>query len=291
MGMIQKLGLLVCAALLSTCGASGGPEDVDAVADTAITDLSADLTDLKTQDATAAETSGTRLDILPDTQWYTFPDNLGHDAPWDLASPDSSPEDSTNLGFALGAVCGADSDCLHGLCLESFTGPRCVGLCEPDGSCPDGFACAVWPATGEELCIPSGVNLCRPCISNEECSSSGADVGDRCVELGDVGAYCGTRCLGTIDCPPGFGCYGVYDISGTATNQCVKNQGECACSPPFVEAGASTSCYRENGFGRCVGERVCTDEGLTACSADTPASEECNGVDDNCDGTTDEDCL
>jgi len=51
--------------------------------------------------------------------------------------------------------------------------------------------------------------------------------------------------------------------------------------------GASTPCRRINGYGECHGERKCTQDGLTDCSATTPKPEECNGEDDNCDGEID----
>jgi hypothetical protein len=45
----------------------------------------------------------------------------------------------------------------------------------------------------------------------------------------------------------------------------------------------------ENDFGRCEGKTKCTENGLAPCSAKTPVPEECNGLDDDCDGQTDED--
>jgi hypothetical protein len=41
----------------------------------------------------------------------------------------------------------------------------------------------------------------------------------------------------------------------------------------------------------CQGKRVCTEQGLTDCDAASPMAEECNGIDDDCDGDLDEPTL
>jgi outer membrane protein assembly factor BamB len=62
----------------------------------------------------------------------------------------------------------------------------------------------------------------------------------------------------------------------------------CPCPPDAIASAASTPCARANALGTCEGERICGAEGLSACSAAEPAAESCNGVDDDCDGATDE---
>jgi len=55
-----------------------------------------------------------------------------------------------------------------------------------------------------------------------------------------------------------------------------------------MDLALSTPCTVSNDLGVCAGARVCGEEGLSACDA-APATEEfCNGVDDDCDGETDE---
>jgi hypothetical protein len=78
------------------------------------------------------------------------------------------------------------------------------------------------------------------------------------------------------------------DVAGATVAQCVKSIGECSCAEWFVAEQAATTCYVENGWGKCGGIRTCTAAGLTPCAAPDPAQEECNGKDDDCDGQTDE---
>jgi len=62
----------------------------------------------------------------------------------------------------------------------------------------------------------------------------------------------------------------------------------CPCSENF--AGNLTDCYVENEFGKCWGTRTCGTDCTPKEAGDAmPASaEQCNGRDDNCDGSTDE---
>jgi cysteine-rich repeat protein len=68
----------------------------------------------------------------------------------------------------------------------------------------------------------------------------------------------------------------------------VDADGICECSALAVSLGLMTSCTVTNESGSCEGVRVCDVDGLAACDASTPTDEVCNGLDDNCDGTTDD---
>ena len=72
-----------------------------------------------------------------------------------------------------------------------------------------------------------------------------------------------------------------------AAKQCVRTQGACSCTKWGAFVGATTGCAQQNDLGTCKGTRKCALTGLTTCSAPAPATETCNGLDDNCDGITD----
>ncbi len=128
--------------------------------------------------------------------------------------------------------------------------------------------------------------LCRPCLQDTDCSE--VDPGARCVTYGAPGAFCGTPCANADDCPALHDCSEAATVGGDTRLQCVPVTGLCLCRPEFVQAGYATFCENVNGWGHCVGQRVCTDAGLGDCDAPVPQEEACNGHDDDCDGATDE---
>ncbi len=179
---------------------------------------------------------------------------------------------------ALGCPCASAADCASGLCVPSLGGSVCAAPC---GSCPAGFVCAEVPGTGGGFaCVDPAVTLCEPCSADEQCP------GGLCVEYGpDLGSFCGVWCGGDDDCPEGYGCEEVRPGS----HQCVAAAGDCACSTYAAQAGAWTPCERQGADGTCTGQRVCLEAGpLPPCDAAEPVPETCNGVDDDCDGATDE---
>ena len=50
--------------------------------------------------------------------------------------------------------------------------------------------------------------LCRPCASSEDCRTSAKETaGSSCVRYGkEQGAFCGTGCVTSQDCPGGYAC-------------------------------------------------------------------------------------
>ncbi|MFT5430100.1 MAG: hypothetical protein ACI9OJ_000773 [Myxococcota bacterium] len=92
---------------------------------------------------------------------------------------------------------------------------------------------------------------CTPCTSDSECALGS------CVPYGNDGSFCGQDCSE-------FGC--------SADSE-----------------GAATTCKQVGAGGAvCTGTRSCTDGDLTECDAPEPGSETCDGIDNDCDGTTDE---
>ena len=138
---------------------------------------------------------------------------------------------------------------------------------------------------------------CQPCNSSSQCNGS-ADVGAKCVDFGDDGAFCGGSCSTDADCTEGHQCSDVKSVEQASSKQCVPkatggaSQGVCSCSTWAAATSKSTQCIKafalnaaENVF--CPGVRYCTSAGLTDCQAEGPADEVCDGLDNDCDGQTD----
>ena len=189
-----------------------------------------------------------------------------------------------------GYPCETGADCNEGFCIQTGDGMQCTLVCEEE--CPFGWHCVQHtPSLPDQIfiCVPTMLELCRPCMTNADCMANGADAGQTCVEYGGGESYCGAKCDSEEVCPLGFTCMEVEDVTGAAVSQCVLEEGECACSNLATDAGASTGCSVDNVWGVCHGTRLCLADELTECDAAVPAQEVCNDVDDNCDGKADED--
>ncbi len=132
-------------------------------------------------------------------------------------------------------------------------------------------------------------HLCAPCSGNATCQTgSGSNL---CLADDGNGSFCGAQCSVTDakGCPTGFSCLPVTDpASGQSVGQCLPNSGSCLCSATAIAQGTSVACARTNGYGTCVGKRVCSADGGLPCDAPVPASETCNNIDDDCNGKTDD---
>jgi hypothetical protein len=188
-----------------------------------------------------------------------------------------------------GWPCTGPSDCTAGFCIETGQGKQCTTTCIEE--CPYGWLCKQLAEATDIVfvCVPGTLDICRPCQNNDQCSANGILSGNGCVDYGPEGFFCGQECGDSTECPDGYDCLEQDDIAGASSKQCILATGTCQCSPRFANAGASTTCYQENDSGLCTGERTCKADGLSPCDAPLPAMEECNGIDDDCNGETDED--
>jgi hypothetical protein len=199
---------------------------------------------------------------------------------------------------APGCPCTENQQCDVGYCIETADGQVCADDCVDSCSSAD-FKCAT-VSTGSDtisICVPKTPNLCNPCNENTECQTTG-NGGARCVDRGPAGSYCGVACGADADCPDSYVCGEVTDVAGESSKQCVPaNEAACTCSPSAISKKLSTTCSKSAGDSTCTGVRECLPDGaqnappgggLTACLAPVPVDEACDGVDNDCDGDTDE---
>lgn len=142
---------------------------------------------------------------------------------------------------------------------------------------------------GDGACVPDFNPQCLPCTYPSECFTHHA--GASCELVGGQ-QRCVIRCgwdgpQAGDGCPLGFVCTDLH-MSEDFPSVCVPASGDCSCTAEMI--GASFACLvtlDENQS--CAGMQTCTDTGLSDC--ETIATELCNGDDDDCDGTSDEDFL
>ena len=141
-------------------------------------------------------------------------------------------------------------------------------------ACPRGYVQA-----GQSSCIPLASRLCAACLRDEDCNS---DVGDRCLDYGPGGRFCGRTCAPGSpfgeQCPPGYAC-------DDELLQCRHEHGACLCEPGEHFERACSVPHPDQPGQHCVGTVTCADGVQSSCVL--PA-ESCNGFDDDCDGQADE---
>ena len=256
----------------------------------------------------AADTGSATFDGQTDT---LIVDDAGEGADLPTAQDGGTPDaaddtaDTADAGPPTncpgGANCPCDSnvDCDNALCIDVADGKACAQTCVD--VCPSGFECKLVDSgatDGITICVPRYLLLCNPCNASEACTSLGLDDAT-CVAYGDQGAFCGAACKLEADCPTGFECKSVFTVEGGPAKQCVRAPdgdaevpGTCSCSKAATTKQLSTECtapfQTSDGLVTCSGKRTCSDAGLSDCVVKAPAQEDCNALDDDCDGQTDE---
>lgn len=214
--------------------------------------------------------------ILPDVVEFEVDVN---NPPEDVFEPPKPGE--------LGYECDDNLDCNSGFCIQTAEGRQCTRTCID--SCPAGWDCRQSPGQDAVfVCLPRFINLCDPCREAADCNGPGQS-GNYCLKNGDDGSFCGAACNADGDCPEGFSCDDVMVAGVGEIKQCVPaDEAECTCSPFAKQRQATTNCAITNENGSCEGKRLCLQQGLSLCDAETPFPESCNGLDDNCNDRVDE---
>ncbi len=147
-----------------------------------------------------------------------------------------------------------------------------AALCKPV-ECITGYEV---PEANDRVCVPGADTIdCQPCVENAQCA---ALEGGECTPV-DQGTFCTRTCESEADCLDAYVC---------DEGRCLPTTGSCTCLLQG-EAGRVRPCFESNEFGTCTGTQACSyPDGWSACDADTPAAEVCNGRDDDCNGLTDD---
>lgn len=200
-------------------------------------------------------------------------------------------EVASTVKRVAGAPCAFADECESGECVERNGAQQCAQRCYAASDCSEGTVCqATHPRDPEapHICMPlERERLCQACTNDNECGG----MANACL----AGA-CARDCEFDRDCGEGYECRS-FDAEGNALaeagsvvaamKQCVTRVGTCDCNE--LTRGQTRPCSSANTYGVCRGvERCEPGQGYVGCSAATPALEQCNALDDDCDGFVDE---
>ncbi len=206
--------------------------------------------------------------------------------------PDLLPSVAPDLfqGLPFGSPCDDNSICASSECLLSGTGGVCTQMCATAADCPNGWGCygvAGVDGTVTNLCVMEHDQLCNPCRTGADCSSTEEDL---CLPYTTGGSFCARDCT-TISCPTGYSCQTVInvpgDMAGTA-KQCVPQSGavrlqlvdhrrqESVCS---ITTSLGTQCPGTRTCQGSTGWSSCAPPSLTDVPDDSYSDSNCDGID------------
>jgi hypothetical protein len=175
----------------------------------------------------------------------------------------------------LCAPCTTDEQCNGGACLSLDGSSQCGYACQEDDDCPTGYLCGPHTEEGAQG------SWCQPSTGSCTCSID-LNGGQRtCSVANDIGT-----CFGTESCDQEVG-WEPCTAAAAQVEICDGLDNDC---DGLVDDGIETdqACENSNGFGVCAGSQSCVGGQGWVCDAPMPASESCNFIDDDCDGSLDE---
>ncbi|MBI5610402.1 MAG: hypothetical protein HY902_16110 [Deltaproteobacteria bacterium] len=255
-----------CATTADNVGGATGADSAGAAAETG----AADATDADPGPDHVAAADGVAAD----------------DGDTEAAVPDGQPGDGVVDEYgAPGMPCASKADCKSNICTLTTKGKVCAKICLQAGDCAPDEICTEHDFVFDVVytCRERWQVLCAPCTSTDACATY--DHSSYCIGSATTGWFCGAGCNFNTDCPSNHACQDAKTIDGQTVKQCVPTAGkECGCNEYATTNKLQTSCAN----GACKGNRSCGPAGLSACSASSPATETCNGQDDDCNGLTDD---
>ena len=79
----------------------------------------------------------------------------------------------------LGQPCEGNEFCVSGFCIQTPDGKQCTTTCVEE--CPLDWECMMHvPSLPDQvyICMARLLNLCRPCMENDDCLNNGTETGD-----------------------------------------------------------------------------------------------------------------
>lgn len=171
--------------------------------------------------------------------------------------------------------CAVDRQCGGGVCFQDGLERFCTAPCAADDSCPTGYVC-------QDRANAEGVTSkqCVPTTGTCSCDDDNAGNIRGCLNENAFG-----RCVGLQTCEPA---QGWTACTADTPEEEVCDAEDNNCNTLVDENIEITDCERTNDFGTCAGSLLCSSEG-ELCVGPDAAEDVCDGLDNNCDGTADED--